>query len=120
MEAKQFKTLIKEAVREAVREEIGLMLLEQLKGGNNVAQNQQPINENRSLSFDSGDVHNVGMRAQMSNRMAEMFGLPSGNKPQQTLKVNPTSDNPFAAFINDTAASLSPSEMRQMMSGGGE
>lgn len=117
MEAQKFKTLIKEAVREAVREEIGLMLLEQLKNGHTT---QQPINENRSLSFDSGDVHSVGMRSQMGSKMAEMFGLPGGNKPQQTLKVNPTSDNPFAAFINDTAANLSPSEMRQMMGGGGE
>lgn len=116
MDAKQFKSVIKEAVREAVREEIGLMLLEQLKSGN--ATQAKPINEN--LSFDSGDVHTVGMRAQMGNRMAEMFGMPSGAKPQQTLKVNANSDNPFAAFINDTAANLTPSEARQMMQGGGE
>lgn len=114
MEAQKFKTLIKEAVREAVREEIGLMLLEQLKSGH---ASQQPITEGRSLSFDSGDVHSVGMRAQMGNKMAEMFGMPSGGaKPQQTLKVNPTSDNPFAAFINDTANNLSPQEMRQIVS----
>lgn len=114
MEAQKFKTLIKEAVREAVREEIGLMLLEQLKSGH--AAQQQPITEGRSLSFDSGDVHNVGLRAQMGNRMAEMFGLPNGAAaPQQPLKVTPTSDNPFAAFINDTANNLSPQEMRQII-----
>jgi hypothetical protein len=113
MEAKQFKSLIKEAVREAVREELGLMLLEQLKSG--VTPQTQPINEGRSLSFDSGDVHSVGMRSQMGNKMAEMFGMPSGAKPQSQLKVDPTSDNPFAAFINDTAANLSPQEMRQIV-----
>ena len=112
MDAIKFKTLIKEAVREAVREEIGVMLLEQLKSGIT----SQPLTEGRSLSFDSGDVHSVGMRSQMGNKMAEMFGLPAGaTKPQSQLKVDPTSDNPFAAFINDTAANLSPQEMRQML-----
>jgi hypothetical protein len=111
MDAIKFKTLIKEAVREAVREEIGVMLLEQLKSG----VTSQPLTEGRSLSFDSGDVHSVGMRSQMGNKMAEMFGMPSGAKPQTQLKVDPTSDNPFAAFINDTAANLSPQEMRQIV-----
>ena len=115
MEAKQFKSLIKEAVREAVREELGLMLLEQLKSGV-TPQTTQPLTEGRSMSFDSGDVHSVGMRSQMGNRMAEMFGVPgTGAKPQSQLKVDPTSDNPFAAFINDTAANLTPQEMRQMV-----
>lgn len=113
MDAKQFKSVIKEAVREAVREEIGLMLLEQLKSGNAV--NQKPITENRSLSFDSGDVHSVGMRSQMGNKMAEMFGMPANAKPQSNLQVDPNSDNPFAAFINDTANNLSPQEMRQIL-----
>jgi hypothetical protein len=118
MEAKQFKSLIKEAVREAVREELGLMLLEQLKSG--VTPQTQPLTEGRSMSFDSGDVHSVGMRSQMGNKMAEMFGMPAGTaaKPQSQLKVDPTSDNPFAAFINDTAANLTRSEMNQMMQGG--
>jgi hypothetical protein len=117
MEAKQFKSLIKEAVREAVREELGLMLLEQLKSGV-TPQTTQPLTEGRSMSFDSGDVHNVGMRSQMSNKMAEMFGMPAGAKPQTQLKVDPTSDNPFAAFINDTASNLTRSEMNQMLQGG--
>lgn len=115
MDAIKFKTLIKEAVREAVREEIGVMLLEQLKSGNTQA---RPINENQSLSFNSGDVHSVGMRAQMGNKMSEMFGMPNGIKPQSNLQVDPTSDNPFAAFINDTAANLTRSEMNQMLQGG--
>jgi hypothetical protein len=114
MEAKQFKSLIKEAVREAVREELGLMLLEQLKSG--TTPQTQPLTEGHSMSFDSGDVHSIGMRSQMGNKMAEMFGMPAGaTKPQSQLKVDPTSDNPFAAFINDTAANLSPQEMRQML-----
>jgi hypothetical protein len=113
MDAKQFKSVIKEAVREAVREEIGLMLLEQLKSGNAVQ--SKPLTENRSLSFDSGDVHSVGMRSQMGNKMAEMFGMPAGVKPQSNLQVDPNSDNPFAAFINDTANNLSPQEVRQML-----
>jgi hypothetical protein len=114
MDAKQFKSVIKEAVREAVREEIGLMLLEQLKSGNAVQ--SKPLTENRSLSFDSGDVHSVGMRSQVGNKMAEMFGMPAGVKPQsKNLQVDPNSDNPFAAFINDTANNLSPQEMRQML-----
>ena len=116
MDAKQFKSVIKEAVREAVREEIGLMLLEQLKSGNAIQ--SKPLTENRSLSFDSGDVHSVGMRSQMGSKMAEMFGMPEGVKPQSNLQVDPNSDNPFAAFINDTANNLSPQEMRQIMQQG--
>jgi len=115
MDAIKFKTLIKEAVREAVREEIGVMLLEQLKSGNTQA---KPINEGRTMSFDSGDAHSVGMRSQMGNKMSEMFGMPGGVKPQSNLQVDPTSDNPFAAFINDTASTLTRSEMNQMMQGG--
>jgi hypothetical protein len=115
MDATKFKTLIKEAVREAVREEIGIMLLEQLKSGTQ----PQPITENRTMSFDTTDVHSVGLRSQMGNKMAEMFGMPSGAKPASpALKVDNNSDNPFAAFINDTAANLTRSEMNQMLQGG--
>jgi hypothetical protein len=44
--------------------------------------------------------------------------MPAGAKPQSNLQVNPNSDNPFAAFINDTANNLSPQEMRQIMQQG--
>jgi hypothetical protein len=101
MNAKVFKNLIKEAVREAVREEIGILLLEQKK---------QELNENKTFSFSSSDVPtgNVEARAALRSKMGSMFGYEQPSSP--TLKVDPTSDNPFMAFIEDSAANMTPQE----------
>jgi hypothetical protein len=98
MNAKVFKNLIKEAVREAVREEIGVLLLEQKK---------QELNENKTFSFNSSDVPTGGnseAKAALRSKMGAMFGY---EQPQSQLKVDPTSDNPFAAFIADAGANMS-------------
>ena len=95
MNAKVFKNLIKEAVREAVREEIGVLLLEQKK---------QELNENKTFSFTSSDVPvNTEAKATLRSKMGNMFGY---EQPQSNLKVNPQSDNPFAAFIADAGANM--------------
>ena len=96
MNAKVFKNLIKEAVREAVREEIGVLLLEQKK---------QELNENKTFSFTSNDVPvNNEAKSALRNKMGAMFGY----EQQSQLKVDPQSDNPFAAFIADAGANMSP------------
>jgi hypothetical protein len=96
MNAKVFKNLIKEAVREAVREEIGILLLEQKK---------QELNENKTFSFTSNDVptSNNEAKAALRSKMGSMFGY----EQQPQLKVDPASDNPFAAFIADAGANMS-------------
>ena len=101
MNAKVFKNLIKEAVREAVREEIGILLLEQKK---------QELNENKTFSFTSSDVpisNNNEAKAALRSKMGSMFGY----EQQPQLKVDPTSDNPFAAFIADSAANMTPQDL---------
>jgi hypothetical protein len=96
MNAKVFKNLIKEAVREAVREEIGILLLEQKK---------QELNESKTFSFTSNDVPtgNNEAKAALRSKMGSMFGY----EQQPQLKVDPQSDNPFAAFIADAGANMS-------------
>ena len=101
MNAKTFKSLIKEAVREAVREEIGVLLLEQ---------NKQELNENKTFSFTSNDVptsNNTEAKTALRSKMGAMFGY---EQPQSNLKVDSKSDNPFAAFIEDSAATMTPQE----------
>lgn len=99
MNAKVFKQLIKEAVREAVREEIGVLLLEQKK---------QELNENKTFNFTSNDISTNGdAKAALRSKMGTMFGYES-SQTQSSLKVDPTSDNPFAAFIADAAANMTP------------
>jgi hypothetical protein len=97
MNAKVFKNLIKEAVREAVREEIGILLLEQKK---------QELNESKTFSFTSNDVPTGGnneAKVALRSKMGSMFGY----EQQSQLRVDPQSDNPFAAFIADAGANMS-------------
>jgi len=100
MNAKLFKQLIKEAVREAVREEIGVMILEQKK---------QELTEGKTVSFSSSDVP-VGADAKtaLRSKMGAMFGY---EQPQSQLKVDTTSDNPFAAFIADAGANMTAQDL---------
>ena len=100
MNAKLFKQLIKEAVREAVREEIGVLLLEQKK---------QELTEGKTVSFTSSDVP-VGADAKVAlrSKMGAMFGY---EQPQSHLKVDPVSDNPFAAFIADAGANMTAQDL---------
>ena len=99
MNAKLFKNLIKEAVREAVREEIGVLLLEQKK---------QELNESKVATFSSNEVPmNADARAALRSKMGAMFGYDTP-QAQPHLKVDEASDNPFAAFIADAGANMTP------------
>jgi hypothetical protein len=103
MNAKVFKQLIKEAVREAVREEIGVLLLEQKK---------QELNENKTFSFTSNDVpvSGVDTKIALRSKMSAMFGYETP-QAQSHLKVDPASDNPFAAFIADAGANMTAQDL---------
>jgi hypothetical protein len=109
MNAKVFKNLIKEAVREAVREEIGVLLLEQKK---------QELNENKTFSFTSSDIpinSNNEAKSALRNKMGEAFGFKQSTSKLEVINaVNENTGekiNPFAAFIADSAANMTPQDL---------
>lgn len=100
MNIKVFKKLIKEAVIDAIHEELPYILEEHM-----AKQEKKALRENRTMSFTSNDVPtNPAVRAQLANKMGSMFGY---EQPQSTLKVDTTDGgNPFAAFIADAAQNM--------------
>ena len=109
MNTKLFKKLIKEAVIDAIHEELPYILEEHM-----AKQEKKALREGRTMSFTSADVMpgNPDVRASLRSKMGEAFGF----QPQQpSLKVIDAVDeatgeklNPFAAFIADAAANMSP------------
>lgn len=108
MKANAFKKLIKETVAEAVREE--LMAIFENK--------QQPIHENRTISFTSNDIAGVtDVRSQLRDKMGSIFGhsIPaqshqSTSKLEVINQVNENtgeSVNPYLNFIMDAANNMS-------------
>ena len=94
-----FKKLIKEAVAEAVREELSNILSEQqVKPKLNHLQEQ-------NLNFTSNDV--MTTRTNIREKMGNMFGF---EEPQSQLKVDNNSENPYLAFLADSAANMTPQE----------
>ena len=110
MNIKLFKKLIKEAVTEAIYEELPDLIEEAL-----AKHNKQPLNENRTMSFTSADVAPLpgDVRNSLMSKMGAEFGF---QQPQRNdLKVIDAVDestgekvNPYLAFINDAAANMSP------------
>lgn len=108
MNLKDFKTIIKEAVREAVREEVGILLLEQKK---------QSINEGlvhydtQSLNFTTNEVDRIGLRASLKQKMDESFSNKNNVVVEQPVMGQPeVKKNPFAAFIQHSAQTMTPEE----------
>jgi hypothetical protein len=119
MNIKLFKKLIKEAVTEAIYEELPDLIEEAL-----AKHNKQPLNENRTMSFTSADVAPLSgdVRSSLMAKMGAEFGF---QQPQHTdLKVIDQVDestgekvNPYLNFIADAAANMSPmdrSGLRQL------
>ena len=101
MNVKTFKNLIKEAVAEAVREELHAILNEN-KPANS-------LQENKTFSFTSNDISTTGdVRAQLRNKMGAMFGFeqPTISNNGVPLVVDKTNENPFANFIVDAAMNM--------------
>lgn len=101
MKVNSFKKLIKEAVAEAVREELHNILNESAK--------HQSIQENK-LNFTSNDVLTV--RTNIREKMGNMFGLEpvkiESNLNTPTIDTN--SSNPYLSFIANAAANMTPQE----------
>jgi hypothetical protein len=101
MNIKAFKKLIKEAVIDAIHEELPYILEEHM-----AKQDKKALRENRTMSFTSNDVApNPALRAQLASKMGSMLGY--DQVPQQSgLQVDSTGGNPFAAFIADAANNM--------------
>lgn len=107
MNVKAFKGLIKEAVAEAVREELLAILSDSPKA----VSKPSSLQESKTVSFTTNDIHEtLDVRAQLRSKMGAAFGF---NTPAVSsyngaeLKVDPTNDNPFTDFIMDAAANMS-------------
>ena len=111
MNTKAFKRLIKEAVIDAIHEELPYILEEHM-----VKQEKKALREGKAVGFTSTDVitgtGNPDVRSSLRSKMGEAFGF---QQPQPALKVIDAVDeitgekvNPFAAFIADAAANMTP------------
>ena len=110
MNVKLFKKLIREAVIEALHEELPEIISEVL-----ASQNKQQLRENRTFNFTSADIAPLpgDVRSSLMAKMGAEFGF---QQPQRSdLKVIDAVDestgekvNPYLAFINDSAANMSP------------
>jgi len=101
MKVDVFKKLIKESVREVLREELSSL------------QTQQPIQENRTVNFTSQDVDMVAYRKNLANMMG-LQAPPTNNGYQQNIPQIQSSGNPFLDIIAQTAGEMSPAERAQM------
>jgi hypothetical protein len=88
-----FKKLIKESVREVLREELSSLTP------------QQPIQENKTMSFNSQDVDMFAYRKNLSNMM--------GLEVPESKQIKSTG-NPYLDVIAQTAATMTPQEKAQM------
>jgi hypothetical protein len=111
MNARLFKKLIKEAVIEAIQEELPFVLEEHM-----AKQEKQALREERSMKFTSNDIiaGNPDVRTSLRAKMGEAFGF---QQPAPKLEVIDAVDestgervNPFAAFLADSAANMTPQE----------
>lgn len=109
MNVKLFKKLIKEAVTEAIYEELPDIINEAL-----AKQNKQPLRENKSFNFTSNDVVPLpgDVRSSLMAKMGAEFGF---QQPAPQLKVIDAVDettgekvNPYLAFIADAASNMTP------------
>ena len=109
MNIKVFKRLIKEAVIDAMHEELPEILNEVM-----ARQNKTALTESKTMSFTSANVPtnplSKGVRSQLASQMGEAFGF---QQPISKLAVIDAVDestgeklNPFAAFIADAANNM--------------
>jgi hypothetical protein len=112
MNIKVFKKLIKEAVTEAIYEELPDLIEEAL-----AKHNKQPLNENRTMSFTSADIAPLSgdVRSSLIAKMGAEFGFqqPHRNDLKVIDAVDPSTGdkvNPYLAFISDAAANMTPQD----------
>jgi hypothetical protein len=97
MKVDVFKKLIKEAVREVLREELSQT-------------NPTQIQENRTMSFTTQDVDMVAYR---QNLAASMGLTPPSQQINSESKIIP-SGNPYLDIIAETAANMTSQDLVAM------
>ena len=97
MKVDVFKKLIKEAVREVLREELSQT-------------NPTQIQENKTMSFTTQDVDMVAYR---QNLAASMGLTPPSQHINSKSKVTP-SGNPYLDIIAETAANMTSQDLAAM------
>ncbi len=111
MNTKTFKKLIKEAVVDAIHEELPYILEEHM-----ARQEKKALRENKTLNFTSANVPSTvsNVRNQLATQMGEVFGF-SQPSATNSLKVIDAVDestgekvNPYLAFIEDAANNMTP------------
>ncbi len=113
MNIKAFKRLIKEAVIDAIHEELPYILEEHM-----AKQEKKVIRENRTMNFTSANVPTNpipgGVRSQLAAQMGEAFGFtPPASKLEVINAVDEATGepvNPYLAFIADSANNMTPQE----------
>ena len=110
MNVKVFKKLIKEAVVEAIYEELPDIINEAL-----AKQNKQQLHEGKSINFTSADIAPLSgdVRSSLMAKMGVEFGFqqPQRNDLKVIDAVDPSTGekvNPYLAFINDAASNMTP------------
>ena len=108
MNVKLFKKLIKEAVVEAIYEELPDMIDEALS-----KRDKQMLRENKSINFTSNDIVPLSgdVRNSLMTKMGAEFGFhqPQHNDLKVIDAVDPSTGekvNPYLAFINDAATNM--------------
>ena len=105
MNIKVFKKLIKEAVTEAIYEELPDLIEEAL-----AKHNKQPLNENRTMSFTTQDVDMVAYRQNLASSM----GLTLPSQPSHQKLQAPSTGNPYLDIIAETAANMTSQDLAAM------
>jgi hypothetical protein len=117
MNTKAFKRLIKEAVIDAIHEELPFILEEHM-----AKQEKKALRENRTMNFTSNDVisGNPDVRASLRTKMGEQFGFNQPQQYQSNIPLEVIHDkidentgepvNPYLAFLADSAANMTPQE----------
>ena len=97
MKVEVFKKLIKEAVREVLREELSQV-------------NPTQIKENRTMSFTTQDVDMVAYRQNLASSM----GLTPPSQPSHQKPQAPSTGNPYLDIIAETAANMTSQDLAAM------
>jgi hypothetical protein len=117
MNIKAFKKLIKEAVIDAINEELPYILEEHM-----VKQEKKALRENRTINFSSNDVQSFdpNARKQLADKMGNMFGMTPQPQYKSSVPLEVIHDqvneetgetiNPYLAFIADSAQNMTPQE----------
>jgi hypothetical protein len=117
MNIKAFKKLIKEAVVDAIHEELPYILEEHM-----AKQDKKVLRENKTMNFTSTDVQpaNPAIRSQLAEKMGTMFGMSPQPQYQSSVPLEVIRDqvndetgepvNPYLAFLVDSANNMTPQE----------